>query len=97
MGSAYKPKPYEGRVVLFRATHAPKEGSYGPPDLGWGTLTAGGLDIIMIPGDHHSMLQEPNIAVLAEEMSRWLARYEEERGVGSADDDLWPTGSASAK
>jgi thioesterase domain-containing protein len=98
MGFAYKPKPYEGRVVLFRATHAPKEGTYGPHDLGWSTLTAGGLDIIMIPGDHHSMLQEPNIAVLAEEMSRWLTRYEQGRvGVGSAADDLWPTGSVSAK
>jgi hypothetical protein len=52
----------------------------------------------MIPGDHHSMLQEPNIAVLAEEMSRWLTRYEQERvGVGSAADDLWHTGSVGAK
>jgi thioesterase domain-containing protein len=51
--------------------------------LGWTPLTAGGLDIVKIPGDHLSMLHEPNIAVLAEKMTQWLSRYEREHGATS--------------
>jgi len=78
MGLAYKPKPYQGKIVLFRATDPSRNGNYGTKDLGWGSLAAGGLEIIKIPGDHLSMLHEPNIAVLAEQMTRWLSAYERE-------------------
>ena len=79
LGLAYKPSPYKGNVVLFRATDPSRDGNYGPWDLGWTPLTGGGLEIVKIPGDHLSMLHEPNIAALAEEMTRWLSRYEQER------------------
>jgi len=79
LGLAYRPSPYKGNVVLFRATDPSRDGNYGPWDLGWTPLTAGGLEIVKIPGDHLSMLHEPNIAALAEEMTRWLSRYEQER------------------
>ena len=40
MGLAYKPSPYRGNVVLFRATEPSRDGNYGPSDLGWTPLTA---------------------------------------------------------
>lgn len=68
----YTPKAYSGRVVLMRANkmlfdwHRPH--SYQEPTLGWSLLVKGGLEIHDVPGDHLSMLQEPNISVLAERL-----------------------------
>jgi thioesterase domain-containing protein len=68
----YVPRVYAGRVTLFRA----REGRYGEDDpaLGWAPLAAGGLDLIEVPGDHVTMLREPNTAVLAEHLGRCLDR-----------------------
>ena len=64
---------FGGKLVLFRATHG--EGSdepyierYEDPLLGWGRRSQ--LDVLVhdVPGGHSSMLQEPNVRVLAEQL-----------------------------
>ncbi len=67
----YEPQPYPGRITLFRAQEQPPE---SPPerDMGWAALAQGGVDVRDVPGDHLSMLQEPHVRVLAEEMQRCL-------------------------
>jgi len=65
--------PYEGSAVLYRArdsTHALIRGI--DPTQGWGTLVKGGLTIEDIPGDHTGILEEPNVAELAEKMNTHL-------------------------
>ena len=60
----YRPQPYAGRVTVFKAEHA-----WGPTDLGWGELARGGVQMELVPGDHYSMIQEPQV----EQLSRKLA------------------------
>ena len=57
----YVPKPYNGRVDLFRAEqHASLS-----PDLGWRKLALGGVEIHTVPGDHLSIIREPHVRLLA--------------------------------
>jgi amino acid adenylation domain-containing protein len=44
------------------------------PDLGWGTLASAGVEIHHVPGHHRSMLSEPHVRVLAEQLSDCLER-----------------------
>jgi thioesterase domain-containing protein/acyl carrier protein len=69
---AYVPKPYPGRLVLFRATKVDAE-----PTLGWDGLAAGGIEIYDVPGKHNTieaegMLTEPHVGVLAEKLKACL-------------------------
>ena len=59
----YNPQPYDGPAILFRA----KNGllPYPDPNLGWGALINGGLEIKEISGDHDTILYEPHIGMLA--------------------------------
>lgn len=65
----------QGEVVLFRATvgtgplaDQPWIEVYSDPLFGWGKRVTGGVKVFDIPGGHASMLQEPNVQVLAEQM-----------------------------
>jgi thioesterase domain-containing protein len=40
--------------------------------LGWGNYALGGIEAIEVPGNHNSVIQEPNIKVLAEKMGACL-------------------------
>ncbi len=68
----YEPVPYAGSVVLFRASQRPA-GWDGDPNLGWGGLVQGSLEVSELDGDHDSLLQGPRAAVLARALGRALA------------------------
>jgi thioesterase domain-containing protein/acyl carrier protein len=59
----YRPEPYTGRVVLFRATDA-IGAPCDDPDGGWREF-APALETCLLPGDHYSMLLDPENAVVA--------------------------------
>jgi thioesterase domain-containing protein len=74
----YELQPYAGRVVLFR----PKlevaydlgngrlldhDREYVFEDNGW-TPYVGSLDVLEVPGDHDSMVLEPNVRVLVRKL-----------------------------
>jgi thioesterase domain-containing protein len=69
---SYLPKPYAGRLVLFRAIERDKfkEDNRG---MGWAALTTGDLQIFDVPGDHLGILKEPNVQVLAEKLQTHLS------------------------
>jgi non-ribosomal peptide synthetase component F/thioesterase domain-containing protein len=72
----YRPKPYEGRVVLIRS----KERAFGfarDPRLGWGTLLGNDLEICEVPGNHYTFYMEPNVGTLAREITARLHATEE--------------------
>jgi amino acid adenylation domain-containing protein len=70
---SYKPKPYAGKVVLFRAMERdPFEGCQDYA-LGWGALATEGLHIYDVPGDHVGILKEPNVRVMANYLQAYLA------------------------
>jgi thioesterase domain-containing protein/acyl carrier protein len=73
--AAYRPQPYAGRVVLFRARMQPLFGSHDPAK-GWRPIATGRFAIRLVPGNHLGMLQEPHVAILARELAAALAEDE---------------------
>jgi thioesterase domain-containing protein len=70
----YQPRGrFNGDLVLFRATHGeghdePYIERYEDPLLGWGQRAKGRVRAHDIPGGHSSMLQEPHVQVLADQL-----------------------------
>jgi len=59
---AYQPTPYAGRVDYFRALH----GRFDPRMFrGLATLTTGNYHLHEVPGNHGTMLRDPNVSTLA--------------------------------
>jgi thioesterase domain-containing protein len=62
---------YAGQVTLFRAED-PSEHTPSEPDFGWGAYALGGTTIIDVPGDHLSMMHDPHVAALADQLQHCL-------------------------
>ena len=64
---SYVPRPLRGSVTLFRAA---SRGLGDHPDylMGWRHLALGGVHVEETPGDHLTMLMEPQVRVLAEKL-----------------------------
>jgi acyl transferase domain-containing protein/thioesterase domain-containing protein/acyl carrier protein len=67
----FTPGSYDGTVVLFRCQNRIKT---DPPDSSrlWQRLVKGEVVILDVPGDHNSMLKEPGVRVLAEQILTYL-------------------------
>jgi amino acid adenylation domain-containing protein len=74
----YVLRAYSGLVICFRATThlAPSEGWELDPQMGWGDLAQGKLEIHPVPGDHDSIFREPNVRTLAEELRACLNKVQ---------------------
>jgi amino acid adenylation domain-containing protein len=68
----YKVRPYDGKLVLFRATWQGEE--EGERDLGWGSIFSQGVEIHDLPGDHERIFLEPNIEQLAASLRESLSQ-----------------------
>lgn len=70
----YRPQArLDGELVLFRASQGigldtPFIDFFVDPALGWERRASGGVRVIDVPGGHTSMLQEPNVRVLADRL-----------------------------
>jgi thioesterase domain-containing protein/acyl carrier protein len=73
----YRPQLYQGRVTLFRGGRELAGHDYDP-QLGWGRLAAGGVEIHRIPSYDGTLFLEPHVRVLAEELARLLATHANE-------------------
>ncbi|HEX3359089.1 MAG TPA: alpha/beta fold hydrolase, partial [Tepidisphaeraceae bacterium] len=56
--ASYRPGPYSGSVLVFRATDRPMHNIFYKidPSNGWGASAAGGVNVIDLPGSHLSLL-----------------------------------------
>jgi len=43
-------------------------------DWGWSQYAEGSVDILMVPGDHHTMMSQPHVQVLAEKLRKCLEK-----------------------
>jgi thioesterase domain-containing protein len=64
---------FQGQLALFRATRGegpdePYIERYSDPLLGWGQRATQGVRAYDVPGGHSSMLQEPHVHILAEQV-----------------------------
>jgi thioesterase domain-containing protein len=64
----YVPKPYAGKLVLFRSREEPT-GWFFDPHAGWDGVAAGGVELHMVDGDHFTMFQEPGAGQIAAAMT----------------------------
>jgi amino acid adenylation domain-containing protein len=71
---AYPFQPFDGPMVVFRASEVPERigADYSDPLLGWGGLARGGLTVHTVPGSHLSMIKPPGVAHLAALLSESL-------------------------
>jgi hypothetical protein len=59
--------PLESRAVLFRAQESGGAYLYRVhADLGWGDRFNHGLRIVEVPGDHFTLLKDPQVSTLAQ-------------------------------
>jgi amino acid adenylation domain-containing protein len=67
----YDVKPYSGRVTLFRVKEK-SVGSLNDPYAIWWRVASEGVDLREISGDHLSLLKEPQVRLLAEQLGDCL-------------------------
>ncbi|QDI72567.1 non-ribosomal peptide synthetase [Streptomyces calvus] len=66
----YRPDgPHHGRLLVLSAAGT---GTDGDADRGWRHWTTGPVDVRPVPGDHYSLLREPNLTRIAAELRPFL-------------------------
>ena len=78
----YVPRPYNGDVLLFRASKQ-LPGLLSDPSLGWKPVIKGHLEICGLPGHQQNILVEPRVARLAEELQARLHVHVEAAAKGT--------------
>jgi amino acid adenylation domain-containing protein len=69
----YRAGTYRGCVKVLRVQRMPLFSQYDP-DLGWGRLAHGGVEIEFVPGGHHNMLEPPYVFDLAAQLNRIIEK-----------------------
>jgi thioesterase domain-containing protein len=73
----YHPQPYAGEITLFRAK---KQGlSNFAHTLSWDVLAGERVNVTVVPGTHESMLQEPNVQIVAAKLRDMLNAAREKK------------------
>jgi thioesterase domain-containing protein len=70
----YSPEPLDVRTVLFQARHTHNRHLlFMDPSQGWHGIVSGELSIVLIPGDHISMVRrKSHSAILAHHLNKVL-------------------------
>jgi len=66
---SYTAGPYPGRLQLFRAA-ASHFDDPADPTLGWAVLTAGGVEVRELPGNHWAIVRYPAVEAVAAALQR---------------------------
>ena len=70
--NAYAPGVYEGAATLFRAAEESATSLWTAFEVdeqhGWGRFVRGGVEVVLCPGDHTTLCEEPHVEVLAAEL-----------------------------
>jgi thioesterase domain-containing protein len=67
---AYRPRPFGGRLLIFNTRQSVNLA--GTETLGWDDVVSGAIETVPVPGDHLSMLIEPNVRELGRELAKQL-------------------------
>lgn len=69
----YRPRAYPGRITLFRSRFQSPFLGLGTL-MGWDRVALGGVETVRVPGGHLTVLQPPNVEVLARRLAERLVR-----------------------
>ncbi|MBS0267969.1 MAG: SDR family NAD(P)-dependent oxidoreductase, partial [Proteobacteria bacterium] len=72
--SSYRPQPWSGKAMLFRAATANYIFSGGGPCYGWDKVIMGGIETVVISGDHDTLLLGPNSLELMGHLNKALEK-----------------------
>jgi thioesterase domain-containing protein len=70
----YACEPWAGRATLFRSSVAPRLYPDAGPTYGWEGAVLGGVDVVVVPGDHHTLLRGENARPLARVLAGAIER-----------------------
>lgn len=76
----YRPGAYQGRITLFCGD---EEVGDLEPLKGWEEFATEGVDVHIVPGDHFSMIREPNVRALGAQLSKCIEQAVRAPGNGS--------------
>ncbi|MEO0377499.1 MAG: thioesterase domain-containing protein, partial [Cyanobacteria bacterium P01_A01_bin.17] len=70
----YEPSVYSGTLTILRATerNVDQQHVYRAPDLGWGDLIGGRIEVHSVPGYHGKMLSQPYVQDVAQQLGSCL-------------------------
>lgn len=68
---SYIPQSYSGRTVIFQANEELRELTIYPI-INWNQVLIGDTDKYEIPGDHYSIMRNPNVEILATKLKECL-------------------------
>lgn len=68
---SYVPRPFSGRVILFRSDHIPL-GQLTDPRAAWSDYATRGLEVYEVKGNHENILLEPQVQFVAERLKACL-------------------------
>lgn len=74
----YVPKPYPGKVILLCSALEPK-GLFLDPEMGWGPLSIGGVDVDVIEGDHFTVFKGRGLEQMAARLSSTIVACDNRR------------------
>jgi thioesterase domain-containing protein len=72
--AAYRPAPYPGRVVLFKASQREWYVDWDPMDA-WKEFISGELEIHTLPGEHDNLVKNPYVIELARQLHEVLKDF----------------------
>ena len=70
IAQVYRPRPYPGKIIFYAATQ--DRGYHG-----WCHLAKDGVAVIQVSGTHVSIMDEPNVLVLARQLENVLDQVSE--------------------
>ena len=79
----YEPKPYPGKLTLFRSGEEP-HGWFIDQQMGWTGFALGGVDVVVVQGDHYTVFGDPGVRVMAAAIGNILGGYHADSGSGQA-------------
>jgi acyl transferase domain-containing protein/thioesterase domain-containing protein len=72
-GLRYRPRPWPGRAIMYRASHVEPLYADAGPSYGWDQQVLGGVEIVLVPGNHHTLLLGTNVERLVQSLREELA------------------------
>ena len=69
---AYRPQLYQGPLALIKASNRDGWEDDGDEAMGWAGLVNGDVMVLTTPGDHYTLMRQPNIRLLAERVQQCL-------------------------
>lgn len=70
LSNKYVPRPFAGKIIFYAATE--DRGYHG-----WNHLAEEGVEVMPVPGTHMSIMEEPNVQVLAKKVGKLLDKISE--------------------